>query len=281
MNQLINMHYSNKKAGIFLATFLWILCLYFILKCKSPLKQLEYGPEMDDIKKTIASQDKNIISIDKNITKETKMVMTRLRNSQIKVKFTNLQYNTTALLTKDEQLPDPKHEFVPYNHNGVQTHKYVCFEEISLFSGIAIDENHVALQKKIVIYGADKEGEDVLKVATSDSCDKPNDWPVTFRKRKVPDDYIILPYPAYFVTASQPGNLYHLLHDTLVGLYGILKQTNRLNSTVKNQVYTRKPFIPFFQPRSKNISTYGVLIRALGVRSFPVYHAAPPKVCHM
>ena len=44
-------------------------------------------------------------------------------------------------------------------------------------------------------------------------------------------------------------------------------------------MYTRKFFIPALGASSKDISRYGDLIRPLGVRSFPSYHAAP-EVCY-
>ena len=190
-------------------------------------------------------------------------------------------FNDLESPTERDFVLDPDHKFVPLNKHGVKTFQYVCLHSMPLYSPVAVDINRFAFMKKIVIYKSERNYDSELRVATSLSCDKPNTWPVTFRKGDIPSGFPMMPFPAYFVTASQPGNLYHLIHDTLVGLFGVLRDTNRLNSTVKNQVYTRKFFIPALGlgASSKNISRYGELIRALGVRSFPSYHAAP-EVCY-
>ena len=104
------------------------------------------------------------------------------------------------------------------------------------FSGIAVDLNHVALKKRIVVYNAKENKKIDLKVAGNPFC-KVLTWPIEFRTQNVPPDYLTLPYPAYFQTFSQPGNLYHLMVDTLYGLFGVIRRTNRLNSKGKNQVY--------------------------------------------
>ena len=197
-----------------------------------------------------------------------------------RVEFSKLVYNLSELVTPDDLLEDPEHEFKALHGIGAFSHKDVCFEEMIEYSAIAVDMKHVAMKKRIVIFNAKENKKVTLHVGASVSCSEPRSWPVEFRKEPIPWNYVTLPYPAYFVTVSQPGNLYHLMRDTLIGLYGVLKKTNRLNSTVKNQVYTRKPFIPFYHANSKNISTFGDFFKALGVRSFPVYHAAPDRVCY-
>ena len=122
--------------------------------------------------------------------------------------------NLESAMEKDF-VPDPDHKFVPLNKGGVKTFQYVCFESVPLYSPVAVDINRFAFMKKIVIYKSERNYDSEQKVATSPSCDKPNTWPVTFRKGNIPDRFPMMPFPAYFVTASQPGNLYHLFHDTL------------------------------------------------------------------
>ena len=195
------------------------------------------------------------------------------------VEFSKLEYNPTKLINPEDLIPDPDHEFKPYTGNGVFTYRHVCFEIIEEFSGIAVDLNHVAWKKRIVVYNAPENKKIQLKVA-ADPFTQIFTWPIEFRKQNIPDDYVTVPYPAYFQTFSQPGNLYHLMEDTLHGTFGVIKKTNRLNSKVRNQVYSRLPLIPFFQVRSKNISIYSELFEALGIRSYPVYHAAPEGLCH-
>ena len=47
---------------------------------------------------------------------------------------------------------------------------------------------------------------------------------------------MISSHPVYFITTSFTANLFHYIHDTLTGVYQVIKATNRLGARDKNQV---------------------------------------------
>lgn len=95
----------------------------------------------------------------------------------------------------------------------------------------------------------------------------------------MPPDLHLTSYPAYFVITSYPGNLYHLWHDSTLSLYGAMKLTNRLNSSVPNQVLQRNGLVG--DSEKYNHTRYADILQAFSVREDQnVYHAMPSGTCY-
>ena len=81
-------------------------------------------------------------------------------------------------------------------------------------------------------------------------------------------------YPAYFLHVHCMGNLYHMWVEFIVGLYGILKDTNRLESNERNQVILLNAMHTSEMKQCNNHKKFSFLIETLGVRAdHNSYHA--------
>ncbi len=188
-----------------------------------------------------------------------------------------------ATNTTNQYYTKPKgHDvFKPYTFGGVYTIADVCIENDPAKGKVEIRRNTTVSQKRLVVYNAKYSGEATLKVAASMNARDKN-WKLLYKTQPVPSSHkYITAYPAYFVTSSCTGNLYHLWQDTVIGLYGALKATNRLMSQEPNQLIFKSPILPGMFNQCQSRDRFKELITAFGVRQYyDTYHAFPAKTCY-
>jgi len=188
---------------------------------------------------------------------------------------------TTFRPDPEGNIEDLQHTFRPISH----VFHNLCIEEDTNGPYIRLDDKGTFTKmKKIVVYNSQIDGFRLLDTNTNPSTrdESPSTWPIHYTTQNIPDtSTLITSHPAYFVATSCLGNLYHFWHDITLGLYKLLKKSNRLGSVVKNQLYYRMPMIKYMEARCFTHTRYQDILFALSVRRFhDVYHAADNHVCY-
>ncbi len=159
------------------------------------------------------------------------------------------------------------------NKNGVHTFHYVCLEA-------SPGNPH---KRIITVYNADKNITLNVHVATGPHVHD-HLWPITFTNSSLPQDYtLITNHSAFFVKPACESNLFHFWEDCTIGLYGAMKATNRLNSSIPNQLFYNKDVwrIPKSSDCDHNPAQYEQFLFALSIKREHIsYHRALVNICY-
>ena len=165
--------------------------------------------------------------------------------------------------------------FTPVNNKYIKTLPNVCIVKKPNGKMIKIEAGNWASEKDIVVYRAKSNKRTTFKVLGKRTVF--TTWTVNFTTKNIPSDFNIVSYPAYFVSPYQTGNLYHFIHDLTVGVFGVMNDTNRLNSYEPNQVLFQRPL----SGRYDNPYRYKEILRALSVREdYHVFHGILSGTCY-
>ena len=140
-------------------------------------------------------------------------------------------------VVKTASATDSEHQFKEYQGKEVKTLHNLCIEDDPSREPIEIAANVTVNKKILVVYSSTKDSLETMNVAHTEN--KPDDglYQIHYYKGIRPEHFrYIEDYPAYFTTPSCTANLHHFWADSTEGLYKTLKFTNRLGSTVPNQV---------------------------------------------
>ena len=170
-------------------------------------------------------------------------------------------------------------EFTVLEAPGVHTLHDVCIEDTVYES---------AQRRMIVAYNQPPRtlGTHTVKPHISANS-KIQSWKITFKTGPVPSTHrVVSSHPAYFISPSCPGNLYHFWTDSTRLLYGTLKATNRLNASDGNQVFYPASFREWARESWDGNSCYNPLrfqelLLTLGVRPWHGWYGyAPTNTCY-
>ena len=141
------------------------------------------------------------------------------------------------MVVKAIKVTDSEHEFKDYKMKGLATLHNLCIENDPTEERITIAANVTVTKKILVVYSSRNNSLETLNV--SHTYNRPDDgsYQIHYHKGNRSQRFrYIEDYPAYFTTPSCTANLHHFWADSTEGLYKTLKFTNRLGSTVPNQV---------------------------------------------
>ena len=183
--------------------------------------------------------------------------------------------------------------FKPYSkEKGVLTFHDLCIEpdphqhRVTVQKRLQIGDTVDLPQKSLVVYNSPQNDTRHITVSAR-SAVHVHTWDITFRTNPPPDHYeMITDHPAYFVSTSCPGNLWHYTEDTLFGLFTLIKETNRLHAKERNMVYFREP-LELINDKIQNRTVcfnphiFQDILLSLNVRKDnKVYHKARPNICY-
>ena len=157
----------------------------------------------------------------------------------------------------------------------------MCIEEDIYEVPIEVEPDRKVTAKKIVIYNSYGDKPFKFDVAgTSNRLD--HFYWIYFNKSSIPVNHTyISEYPAYFSIPACTGNIYHFWVDFFVGLYGVLNLTNRLDSTVPNQLFYRDPLMEIPYDDCNYFHRYEDLLFSLSIQpQHQSYHDVVPNTCY-
>ncbi len=191
--------------------------------------------------------------------------------------MSNSQSVISHVLSNISKIPKEKQiqrlQKIP-SHIKLHTFHNVCLE--------ASSDNH--LERIITIYNAEKNIKLKMGVNTGPNT-RPDHraWPIAFKKSSLTQGHtLITNHSAFFVFTTCEGNLYHFWLDSTLGLYAAMKATNRLNSSIPNQLFYYDDIWKLDRSNGcHNPARYEQLIFALSIKKEHIsYHMSPTNICY-
>ncbi len=141
------------------------------------------------------------------------------------------------------------------------------------------------LERIITIYNAEKNIKLKVDVTTGPNArfHRRWVWPITFKKSNLTQGHtLITNHSAFFVITTCEGNLYHFWLDSTIGLYAAMKATNRLNSSIPNQLFYYEDVWKLDRSTGcHNPARYEQFIFALSIKKEHIsYHMSPVNICY-